>query len=81
MGSEQSTVNKVKALTAACYLARYAGGVDVLLADRAVGPAHPLHALVRPLQVVGQAHVAPVAVEVVLPATNPAHKTSTYKSC
>ena len=44
----------------------------VLLADGAVRPGHLLHALVVALQVVGEAHVAPVAVEVVLPAPHPA---------
>ena len=54
------------------YLGGNPAGVYVLLADGAVRPGHLLHALVVALQVVGQAHVAPVAVEVVLPAPHPA---------
>ena len=51
-------------------LTRYSGRVDVLLADWAVGPGHPLHTLVFTFQVVGEAHVAAVAVEVVTATSN-----------
>ena len=46
-------------------LTRYSGRVDVLLADRAVGPGHTLHTFVFSFQVVGEAHVTTVTVEVV----------------
>ena len=38
--------------------------MNVFLADWAVGPGHFLHTLVGVLQVVGQTHVALVAVEI-----------------
>jgi len=47
--------------------------VYILLADRTVAAGYLLHALVRPLQVVRQAHVAPVTVEIVATPSNPTY--------
>ena len=44
--------------------------MDVFLADWTVGPGHFLHTFVGVLQVVRQAHVALVAVEILAPTTN-----------
>jgi len=57
-------------------LTRYSGRVDVLLADRAVGPGHTLHTFVFSFQVVGEAHVTTVTVEVVTTTSDPANSTS-----
>ena len=44
--------------------------MNVFLADWAVGPGHFLHTLVCVLEVVGQAHVTLVTVEILGAATN-----------
>ena len=44
--------------------------MNVFLADWTVGPGHFLHTFVGVLEVVGQAHVALVAVEVLAPPAN-----------
>ena len=44
--------------------------MNVFLADWTVGPGHFLHTFMGILEVVGQAHVALVAVEIFAPATN-----------
>ena len=52
------------------YLRRYTGGVDILLTHGAVGPGDFLHTFVCTLQMIGQAHVTQVAVEVITTATH-----------
>ena len=44
--------------------------MNVFLTDWTVGPGHFLHTFMGVLEVVGQAHVALVAVEIFAPATN-----------
>merc|ERR1719361_197358 len=51
-------------------------GVDVLQADRAIGPGNLLHALVCLVKVVWQTHIAGGAVEVIFATANPADSTS-----
>jgi len=50
--------------------------MNVFLTDWAVGPGHFLHTLVGVLQVVGQAHVALVAVEILGATSDPADSTA-----
>ena len=52
----------------------YPGGVDVFLTHWTVGSGDPLHTLVSSLQMIGQAHVTSVTVEIVATATNLGNK-------
>jgi len=54
----------------------YPGGVDVFLTHWTVGSGDPLHTLVSSLQMIGQAHVTSVTVEIVATSTNPAYATA-----
>ena len=56
-----------------------ARGVNVFLADGTVSPGHFLHAFMGILEVVGQTHVALVAVEILVTASN-LHNISYYKT-
>jgi len=47
--------------------------MNVFLADWTVGPGHFLHTFMGILEVVGQTHVALVAVEILAPTSNPAN--------
>ena len=53
--------------------------MNVFLTDGTVGAWHPLNTFVGALEMVGEAHVTPVTVEIVLPASNLGYHQVTYK--